>query len=361
MTGLFSSITTILITIFIFGLLIFIHELGHYIVARRCGVGIIEFAIGMGPKVFSWEGKVNTFSVRLLPIGGFVSMVGEYSDVIEAKDRGKTPLDQKPVLNRILIVLAGPVMNILLGFIVMTILVSTGENIYSTKVAEFRQEATSDEYGLQIDDEIIRVNGKRIHVFTDMSYKIVSDGIEPIDITVLRNGSEVVLRDVQFPVVNADGISTGTIDFYIYAEEKTVGNVLHESFYQSVSTVYMTVDSLIDTIKGRYGIDAISGPVGIGGQIGEVIDEGIQEEDITFWDTARNLLMMLVFITISLGVLNLLPIPVLDGGMLVIYIIEAIRRKPLNKNLQQTITAVFMVLLIMMTVIVFLKDNVNLF
>lgn len=361
MTGIFSSATTIIVTIFIFGFLIFIHELGHYLVARRCGVGVIEFAIGMGPKIFSWEGKVNTFSLRAFPIGGFVSMVGEYSDEIAEKDKGKIPLDQKPVWQRILIVLAGPFMNILLGFVVMTILVSTGTNIYSTIVAEFREEATSNEYGLQVDDEIIEVNGKNIYVFTDMSYKIVSDGIVPIDITVLRDGKEVVLNDVQFPVQNADGISTGTVDFLIYAKHKTVGNVLYQSFYQSASTIYMTIDSLVDTIQGRYGIDAVSGPVGIGGQIGDVIEEGIEEDSVSFWDTTRNLMTMLVFITISLGIFNLLPIPVLDGGMLVIYIIEAIRRKPLNKNLQQTVTAVFMVLLLMATAVIFLKDIVNLF
>lgn len=356
MTGIFSSLPTILITIFIFGLLIFVHELGHYIAARRCGVGIIEFAIGMGPKVFSWEGKYNTFSLRALPIGGFVSMIGEYTDEIEEKDKGKTPLADKSVLQRIIIVLAGPMMNILLAFIVMSILVMSGKYIYTAVVAEFHDGATSSAHGLMREDEIIEINGKNIYVYTDLSYKIVSDGIKPLEITVLRNGEKVHLTNVQVPTVNDGGVNYGSVDFKVWAKEKTVGAVIHQSFFQSVSTVYMTVDSLFDAIKGRYGADAISGPIGIGGEIGEVIDAGN-----SFTDTIRNLATVLVFISISLGIFNLLPIPVLDGGMLLFCIIEAIRRKPMNKKVERTISGVFMVLLLTATVVIFLKDLVKLF
>lgn len=361
MTGIFSSMFSILVTIFIFGLLIFIHELGHYIVARRCKVGIIEFAIGMGPKIYSWEGKVNTFSLRLLPIGGFVSMVGEYSDEIAEKDRYKTPLEKIAVWKRMLIAIAGPTMNILLGFLVMAILVVSGKSIYSTTIAKFADGAKSSEYGLMVGDQIIEINDKNIHVYTDLSYKIVSDGIKPLDITVLRNGEEITLHDVQFPTEVDKGVSYGIVDFGIYAKEKTIGSVLHQSFYQSVSTIYMTVDSLIDAIKGRYGADSVSGPVGIGSQIGDVIDEGIQNPSIGFWDTVRNLMTILVFISVSLGIFNLLPIPVLDGGMILICLIEIIRRKPMNKELERAVTAVFMVLLLTATVLIFFKDLINLF
>ncbi|HAN21316.1 MAG: hypothetical protein A2Y15_07260 [Clostridiales bacterium GWF2_36_10] len=361
MSGILSSISTILITVFIFGLLIFIHELGHYIAARRCGVGIIEFAIGMGPKIISWEGKVNTFSIRAFPIGGFVSMVGEYSDEIEEKDKGKVPLDQKPVWQRAIIALSGPVMNLALGFVIMSLLVITGDNIYTTTVSKFNEGATSSQNGLMIDDEIIEINGKNVYVFTDMYYKIATDGIEPLDITVLRDGEKVQLYNVQFPTENNKGVNFGTLDFKINSEKKTVGNVLYQSFYQSISSVYMTIDQLADVIKGRYGVDAISGPVGIGNEIGNVIEQGIKSDEVTFGDTVRTLSTYLVLITISLGIFNLLPIPVLDGGMLLFCLIEAIRKKPINKKVERSISAVFMVLLLTATVLIFFKDFISLF
>jgi len=361
LSGLFSSTITILVTVFIFGLLIFVHELGHYIAARKCGVGIIEFAIGMGPKIISWEGKYNTFSIRALPIGGFVSMVGEYTDEIQEKDKNKTPLDQVSVWRRLIIAFAGPLMNILLGFVVMSILVMTTEVIASTTVSEFREGAVSSQYGLMKNDVIKEINGKKIYVYTDMSYKIISDGTEPMEIKVLRNGEYVTLRDVQFPVEKTDGMSIGMVDFKVKIKEKTVGNVLYESFFQSVSTVYMTLDSLIDAIRGRYGIEVVSGPVGIGGEIGSVIKEGVVDNKVDIGGIVRNLANMLVFISVSLGVFNLLPIPVLDGGMILFCVIEIIRRKPVNKEIRQTLTAIFMVLLMAVIVLIFVKDFINLF
>lgn len=353
--AIFSSIPTIIITIFIFGLLIFIHELGHYIAARKSGVGIIEFAIGMGPKIYSWEGKVNTFSIRALPIGGFVSMVGEYSEDIEEKDKNKVPLEKIPVWKRIIIALSGPLMNILLGFFVMLFVVISTD-IPSTVVAKFDEGSLSSQYGLEENDEIIEVDGKRTRVYTDMSYKIMADGINPLDITVLRNGEKVYLNDVQFEVVNDNGINFGSLDFRVYAKEKSLGNTIHQSFFQSISIVYMTIDQLIDVIGGRYGVEAVSGPVGIGEQIGEVVktSEGVG-------NTVRNLATIVIFISISLGIFNLLPIPVLDGGMILFAIIELIRRKPLDKKIERSISAVFMMLLLALTVVVFFKDIVRLF
>lgn len=353
--AIFSSIPTIIITIFIFGLLIFIHELGHYIAARKSGVGIIEFAIGMGPKIYSWEGKVNTFSIRALPIGGFVSMVGEYSEDIEEKDKNKVPLEKIPVWKRIIIALSGPLMNILLGFFVMLFVVISID-IPSTVVAKFDEGSLSSQYGLEENDEIIEIDGKRTRVYTDMSYKIMADGINPLDITVLRNGEKVHLNDVQFEVVNDSGINFGSLDFRVYAKEKSLGNTIHQSFFQSISIVYMTIDQLIDVIGGRYGVEAVSGPVGIGEQIGEVVktSEGVG-------NTVRNLATIVIFISISLGIFNLLPIPVLDGGMILFAIIELIRRKPLDKKIERSISAVFMMLLLALTVVVFFKDIVRLF
>lgn len=347
-------------TIFIFGLLIFIHELGHYIAARKCGVGIIEFAIGMGPKLISWEGKYNTFSLRLFPIGGFVSMVGEYTDELAEKDKNKTPLDQISVWRRVIIAFSGPLMNILLGFVVSSVLVMTADIIPSTTIGGFLDGAVSNQYGLMENDVVKEINGKNIYVYTDMSYKIATDGIKPMEIKVLRDGKYVTLKNVMFPVTKEQGVELGNVDFKIKIKEKTVGNILYESFYQSISTVYMTLDSLVDALSGRYGIDAVSGPVGIGGEIGTVIDQGVSNGE-SVGQIVRYLANLLVLISVSLGVFNLLPIPVLDGGMILFCVIEMIRRKPIKKEVQQTLTAVFMIILLAVTVLILFKDFINLF
>lgn len=351
-----EALLTLFVTLFVFGLLIFIHEFGHYIVARIFGVGVIEFAIGMGPKIKTWKGKYNDFTIRAIPIGGFVNMVGEYDEEIPEEHKYKIPLNSRPVWKRILIVLAGPVMNILLAFAVMLAIVSASPAIGSTVVGDFMDNSVSHQYGLCINDEIIEVNGKTIRCYNDLSYKILSDGIEPVDIKVVRNGETVVLNDVMFGTETEEGVAFGNMDFRVYAKEKSIGNVLYESFWQSVSTVYMTVDSLIDTFTGRYGMDAVGGPIAIGGEINNVI-----EQSVNFADTLRYLSNLVVMISVSLGVFNLLPIPVLDGGRLLFYIIEAIRRKPLDPKYEQAISGVFTIILFAVMIFVAFKDIIGLF
>ncbi len=350
-----GTLLTLVVTVFIFGLLIFIHEFGHYIVARLFGVGIIEFAVGMGPKIKTWKGKYNDFTLRAIPIGGFVNMVGEYDEEIPEEHKYKIPLNARPVWKRILIVLAGPVMNILLAFVIMLALVIASP-VGSTVVYDFNENSTSNEYGLQKNDQIVEINGKGIHCFPDMSYKIVSDGIEPIDITVIRNGEKVYLKDVVLGTQTEEGILFGTLDFRVYAREKTFTTVISEAFWQSVSTVYMTVDSLVDTFTGRYGMDAVGGPIAVGGEINNTIQSGTSAKE-----TVLNISTLVVMISVSLGIFNLLPIPVLDGGRLLFYIIEGIRRKPMDPKLEQSISVAFTMLLMALMVFVACKDIVGLF
>ena len=223
-------------------------------------------------------------------------------------------------------------------------------------VGAFDEGSVSNQYGLQINDEIVRVNGKKIHCAEDISYKIMSDGIEPIDIVVIRDGKEILLEDVCFAQEKQDGIVFGKMDFRVYGEEKTVGNVMREAFWKAGSTIYMTLDSLVDTFTGRYGIDAVSGPVGVGNEVNEVI-----KQSDSFAETLQSLGVLVAMISVSLGIFNLLPIPVLDGGRLLFYIIEAIRRKPINPKYEQAISAVFTVILLGLMFFVLMKDIAGLF
>lgn len=174
----------------------------------------------------------------------------------------------------------------------------------STTVAQFVEGSTSDASGLRPGDTILEVAGQKIHVIIELNYVIAVDGIEPVDVLVERDGEEVLLRNVSFPVTDEDGVALANRDFAVYRAEKTAGEVVYQAFWQSVATIELTVDSLVDTFRGRYGISALSGPIGIGEQVGEVIQstEGAAA-------TLRNLASMMVLISMSLGVFNLLPIP----------------------------------------------------
>jgi len=370
-----STLLTLLITVFVFGILIFIHEFGHYLVARLFKVGVIEFSIGMGPKIKTWKGKYNDFSIRAIPIGGFVNMVGEYDDEIPEEHKYKIPLNSRPVWKRMLIVIAGPVMNILLAFLVMFFVVC-GSVIGNTTVHSFVDGAISCENGLQAQDKIVQVNGKDIHCFNDLSYILMSDGeykdetianpanpdeeitvrFAYLDLKVIRNGEPLLLEDVKFYTFAEDGITFAARDFYVEEKSKNFGNLMYETYWQTCSSVYMTVDSLIDTFSGKYGMEAVGGPIAIGGEINTII-----QESSGFKETALYIADITVLISISLGIFNLLPIPVLDGGRLLFYIIEAIRRKPMNKKTEQTISGIFTILLFGLMIFVAFKDIIGLF
>lgn len=585
-----NLILTIVLTLFIFGILIAIHELGHYLVARFFKVGIREYSIGMGPKIVQKQGKYNKFTLRALPIGGYVDMVGETSedDGSAPEDAGKAPLNTKPVWQRILVVLAGPAMNILLGLLIMAILVLFQGQIYGTTVEEFsvnsvsnhslpyvtkdggglqkddiiyavngvlaetngnignfiKEHPTADEliiirrnsgtiinpieykntdltklplsfnketklfyltedrgdlkkddaiytvngtditkknystteelfkaypntytvgvyrfykvytepefktlaldsfselplydrdgvlsfekayngielnaqlfavngteldpatkpeefqkqYGdssgeitvkynwhhylpnpivlhnvdltalslaasgaLEEGDEIYKVGSYRSRVETDMRYGIFNEGVGPADVTVIRDGEKKTVSNVVFHNVEQQGITCGYADFTTKIEDKSFGTVAYNAVFQPVSTLTMTVDSVLQTFKGKYGVEALSGPVGIGEQVGDAI-EVIESEDSGAG--IEYLFTLIVLVSLSLGICNLLPLPVLDGGRFVLYAIEGIRRKPLNPKVEQVLMAISWVLVMGLMIFVLFKDVTKLF
>ncbi|MBQ4648259.1 MAG: site-2 protease family protein [Clostridia bacterium] len=589
-----NVILTVILTLFIFGALIAIHELGHYLVARFFKVGIREYSIGMGPKLFQKQGKYNKFTLRALPIGGFVDMVGEAADDdgSDPEDEGKPPLNTKPVWQRMLIVLAGPAMNVLLGLLIMAIIVLFQSELYGTKIGGFAdnnvsgkemvyvtadgngfekgdiiyavdgkavtgengieaflkdhgnaeeivvfrknsstilnpisyenvklsalpleyngekkyfvlsensgsfqkgdviyslgetviadqsfgsegatdeerlnalkeaypnaytvgivryykvflepetfsysfesfkelplyvddggmlkfseqygeiqknaqvlevngekipEKMTADEFAaaygdekgeltlkynwyvqmanpiilknaklegaslaisgaLQVGDEIKEVGSYNTPVPMDLNYGVFNEGIEPTDITVIRDGKELVVENVVFHKASEQGILCGRPDFYVDSVEKTFGSVCHNAVFQPLSSLKMTVDGILQTFKGKYGIEALSGPVGIGEQIGQAVEA--EDGGIEY------LFNLIVMISLSLGICNLLPLPVLDGGRFLLYAIEGVRRKPLPPKAETIIMGISWVLVLGLMVFVMFKDVIGLF
>ena len=341
----------IIVAILMFGSLIFIHELGHFLTARLFHVTIYEFAIGMGPKLISWKSKKydTDYSLRAFPIGGFVSMAGEDE---ESDDEGS--LRKKKVWQKLIITAAGSVFNLVLGLLVMLLVVAFSKNIGSTTVESFPKGATSmqteTKEGLLPKDEILEINGKKVHVLYDLAYTISRDGVEPVDITVLRNGEKIVLSNVVFPITVEQGIAFAQRDFGVYLAEKNIGNILKTTFYQSIYTVKMVYDSLYDLLTGRLGIQQMSGPVGITTVITDAAEEAVQTKNGSY------LFMLFVVLAMNLGCMNLLPFPALDGGRIVFLAIEGITKKPVNAKIEGYIHLAGMALLLLLMLMITFKD-----
>ena len=337
----------ILLTLVTISALALVHELGHYLCARTFGVGIKEFAVGMGPKILSHRSKKTdiVYSLRLFPIGGFVSMVGED----EASDADNA-LNKKPVWQRMIITVAGSLMNILTGIVLMAVVVSMSPKLGGTTIAQFDEHPVSSLGGLQVGDEVVRVNGVPVHVAAELSYEIMHSATKPIDLVVRRDGELIVLENVDFPKALSQGVLFGVPDFYVLEEAKTLGNIIKHSFWRSISTVKMIWESLLDLITGRYGFEAVSGPIGVAGAVTDAAKSGLAD-----------FLHLVVVIAMNLGVFNLLPLPALDGGRLLFQTVELIRRKPVKPEVEGYVHFAGIVLLLFLMVLITFKDIVNLF
>jgi len=334
------NIGTILLALVVFGVLIFVHELGHFLAARWAGVRVNEFALGMGPAVFSITRGETKYSLRLLPLGGYCAMEGEDEDSYDAGSFNNAALPK-----RIVIMVAGAAMNLLLGLIILGVLTTQLDRLGSTTVAGFKDSSVSSSQ-LMANDKILRLNNRRVWSDNDMIYEFMRDRDGVMDILVERQGEKVLLPDVAFQMRDlGEGMQGIYIDFTVYGVEKTVPGVLFNSVNWTVSLVKQVWGSLIDLITGRYGLNQLSGPVGVTTAIGEVSSQGL-----------RPLLMLVAFITVNLGVFNLLPLPALDGGRLVFLFLEAIRRKPINPKYEGVIHAVGFMLIMGLVIFATVND-----
>ncbi|MCI8361434.1 MAG: RIP metalloprotease RseP [Clostridiales bacterium] len=326
--------------------MIFIHELGHFLAAKLMGVRVNKFAIGFGPVLLRWGKGETEYSLRLLPLGGFCAMEGEDE---ESADQ-RAFCNKKP-WRRFIITAAGAFFNILLGFIIMMIILIPQKQFGVPKIAQFQENAVSQQSGLQVGDEFIKVNGRRILTTYDLSYtfsNIPADG--KVDLVVKRDGKKLELSGVTFATEEIQGVNVVSIDFWIEGVKKTPLNFLSEAFRNTLSYGRIVWWSLLDLITGKYGVSQISGPVGVTAAIGEAAKAGI-----------FSLLPMVGLITINLGLFNLLPLPALDGGRLLFIIIEMVRRKPVPQKYEGMVHAIGFMVLMAFMVLIALKDIFQLF
>ena len=355
---------TILASLLVFGAVIAIHEFGHFAAAKLSGIQVNEFAIGMGPALWKKLAGGTQYTLRLLPVGGYVAMEGEDSpearqaegaaaaQTVPPGQRRGIPFPEAAIWRRALVMAAGPAMNFVLGFVVLLGLIALRPEAIASKIIyEVEPGALCGQTGLAAGDEIVAVNGRRCFVANDILYELARTRDTQADFTVRRDGKLVELPGVQFDsYTDEDGSTRMDIGFTVYALAKTPANVLKESANNLLYYSRVIYTSLVDLVRGRESINNLSGPVGIVSAISQAASYGLDD-----------VMDLLALISVNLGVFNLLPIPALDGGRLVFLAVEAVIRRPVSQRLQENLTLAAFLLLFGLMIFATYNDVLRLF
>ena len=342
----------ILISILAFAVMIFIHEFGHFITAKLFKVKVNKFALGMGPAIFKFGKGETEYSLRAFPIGGYCAMEGEDG---ESED-SRAFINQRP-WKRFIILASGATMNILLGLLIISILVCQMPLLGTRTMRNVPDANEGVVNTLQVWDEIIKVNGRRVFIPTDLDYILALDDDGKADFVIVRDGEEMELNDVELSLYTDEDsgakgthLEYGEEGYQFLGKEKTFFGVIGYSISETVSTVRLVLYSFASLITGKIPVRSIGGPVAVTETVVKTVSGG--------WKTVLNLIGM---ISINLGVFNLLPLPALDGGRILFTLIEMIFRKPVSRKVEGIIHTVGFVLLIGLMILVFAKDILSLF
>lgn len=336
-------ILTIIGAIIIFSIIIFVHELGHFIAAKAFGVNVLEFAIGMGPVIWKKKGKETLYSIRAVPMGGFCKMEGEDEDT--GTERA---FSRKKPLPKIIILCAGASMNILLGFLMVTVIVSTSTvkngGVASTVVETVNPEAQAAQF-LQPGDKIVKVNDTTVHIKRDISFELSNSGGGESTLEFIRNGERHSEKFIPMEIKNDDNSVYYAIGFNVRTDSTNILNILHESLFQTIWMVKLVFVSLGMLLGGKASVSDMSGPVGVVSAMNTAAQSG--------W---LNFLFFAAFLTVNIGVMNLLPLPALDGGRTVFALIELISGKAVPAGKEGIVHLVGFVLLIGLMIFVTWND-----
>lgn len=349
---------SILVAILVFGLIILIHEFGHFIVAKKCGIGVLEFSIGMGPRLFSFNKGDTRYSIKILPFGGSCMMMGE-----DENDSDPRAFNNKSVWARIAVIAAGPLFNFLLAFLLALIIISYVG--YDAPVLSGVTDGyPAKEQGMQAGDVITKINGKKITIYRDLQMYLFMNPGKELKVEFKRpvaDGSAMEKHTVNLvPKFSEDthtymmGIQTSP-----YRQKTTsVLETLKYSAYEVDYCIKSTIDSVGMLITGKVSKKDIAGPV----RMVSVIDETVeQSRSYGIAVTLLTLANLCLLLSANLGVMNLLPIPALDGGRLVFLILEVLRGKPVDKEKEGMVHMAGMVFLMGLMVFVLFNDITTLF
>jgi len=361
----------LLVAFLVFSVLVIVHEYGHYIVAVKNGITVEEFAIGMGPLIWSYKKKDTLFSIRLLPLGGYCRMKGmeppedeeeaQTGVVIERTDEDS--YQNKTVWQRISVIFAGSFFNLLLLAIITLILVSTN-GFPSLTVASLSEGMPAAEAGIIPGDTLVSIDGRSMRIFQDAPRALRNNGERPIEIVIDRNG-EIISKTITpmlsnynyligFAPLHYNGLFAGES----YFPNANIFQILHTSFWQSIHFSRVIVDALIDLFSGNLSFDDLGGPVRVISDIGQVYEVSIEHSP---WSAVTNILTIAALLTANLAIFNLLPVPPIDGGRLLFLFIEAIRGKPVSPEKEGLVHLIGIVLLVLLIIAVSFNDILRLF
>lgn len=368
----------ILAALLLLSVLIMIHEFGHFIAARLMGVRVNEFAIGMGPKLIKWRKGETLYTIRALPFGGFCAMEGEDegaptpSAIGGNGDRESLPVDEtrsfahKKVWQRVVVVIAGALMNLILGFVLLLVYYGFLQEPYddegtvlfpTTTIAQVSEDTSAYQTGLRGGDTILSVNGRRVFMDSDLSMEMQNDADGVLQMVVRRDGKKIMLDGVKFQLNYDEETQRNYLvyDFVVLGKVRTFGNTFTQAAKQEISVATIVWRSLVDIVRGRYGLNDLSGPVGTVDIIADAVGGA---NSLQGWQTV---VMLMVMITVNLGVFNLLPLPALDGGRLVFLLWEGVTRRPLPQKYEGVIHFVGLLLLLLLMLVVSYSDITKLF
>ena len=351
--------TNIFAFIVVLGVLIFFHELGHFLVARFFGVGVEKFSLGFGPKIFGKKVGITDYRVSAIPLGGYVKMVGEEPDAEVEPDQMALSFTHKHVLKRILIVAAGPVFNVLLAVLIFYgIFQISGTIILKPIIGDVQDGTPAQAAGLKPGDDIVNINGQPVESWDQMAGIIADSNGAQLEVTILRKGMSrgVQITPVLKTTKNIFGEDIPRYVIGITAAGETFTQKLNplaaitESVIQTYNIVELTVVSVAKIIQGTVSTKTIGGPIMIAELAGQQAKLG-----------AMNLLFFIALISVNLAILNILPIPVLDGGHLLFFAIELIIGRPVSIRIREVSQQAGMFVLILLMIFVFYNDITRIF
>ena len=348
-------VMTILLFVIVFGVVVISHEFGHFLIARMNGIHVVEFMIGMGPKIVSWTKKETEYSIRLLPIGGACLFEGEDGlNAKEGEDAKDSPsaFPNANVWAKIATVFAGPFFNLILAFLVAFIMVPLIQ-IGDTTISKVAEGGAAEEAGLQVGDKIIKMNGERVYLLSEIYTLAQMSKGNPVEMTYERNGD-------QFETILAPRYDEKEGAYYFGIENRNAVrvkglNVFRYGWYEVRAGVKNTYKNLLMLVTGKLGRKEVAGPVGMAHMVGEIYEE--TKDD--WLDVFVNMLNLTMLISICLGVMNILPFPALDGGRLVFLIVEVFRGKPVPPEKEGLVHFVGLVFFMILMVAVLFNDISN--
>ena len=346
------TIFYVLLAILLFGVLIAVHEFGHFITAKLCGVKVEEFAIGMGPAIFKKQKGETLYSLRCIPIGGYCAMLGED----EASEDPRSFTSQRK-WKRAIILVAGSVMNFLLGFLLVLLLYSNASGFYAPIITDFMDGCPYEaEDAFQVGDRIWSIDGKRVYQNSDISEFLARSGSH--DIVVKRDGKKLTLEDMELVPLEYEGQERKMYGFYFGVEEANLKTTLVHSWNATMEFgrwVWMGLEQLVG---GQVSVEDMAGPVGIVDLMAETGNNAASTAD-----ALMDILYLGAFIAVNLAIMNMLPIPALDGGrvffLVVTWLIESLTRKKLNPKYEGYVHAAGMVLLLGLMAFIMFNDIVR--